>query len=273
MNTKPDTDLDDEDEDAVLDFDRVRADTQELIKLLEFKDLPKLVRPAFLVKMADTVEHIEDFIHDLSYTVRANKAKAVILKRIVAVYTDITEAIVNLELSKDDLPGYLANLTGAFKDAEETFAPTEESLDKFDSSTLFSMARDQAVLNGRLFRDKNKNNKKRKLHRKIRADILLHCSPIIMDGDAAAVGLQFRVVDGYVHLRDQRILMIDSPATSDQYEYARKIAREDQNKRVPVETIYYAEGVAYAWFVEPRVISNLLSNLEINAWCCVRNEQ
>lgn len=272
MNNKADVAThEDDDEKVVLDYDLVKSLATSLLKDLEFKQLVRVVQPSYIAKLSGLTDHIDDYVSDLSYTVRANKEKAIRLRRLQSIVDDLIESVVNLELSSNDFGDIADNLKQSIEALDEIFDQQENQLDKFDASTLFAMAREQESMNRKFFKDKHKSKNKSKLHQKITADILLHCSPVITDSAALRVGLQFRVVDGYVHIRNQRILMMDSTRTDNQYQYARKIALESQNKYVPVEHIYYAEGIAYAWFVKPEVITNLLSGLEVNAWCCVRN--
>lgn len=261
-------------EEDTLDFALIESTAKEFLRILEFKEIVKLSKADTVIKLFDTVNYIKEYVDGLSYVKRANKAKAILLLRIEGIMSSTIASVFNLELSVNDFPGIHANMTEALKEAADVLSSDAIPMSTFDMSKLFAMAKAQSELDAKFLMDKHKSKKKRILHRKFKADIMLHCSPTINDADAASVGLKFRIVEGYLHIRDQKVLMINSAKTNDQYAYARTIARQDGNKIVPMENIYYSEnGVAYAWFVKPEVITKLFSQISINAWCCVRREE
>lgn len=264
---------DEDDEEVVLNLTDVEAVVSQTLDHLEYRRLPKLAAPDFLLSMFNTAQHITEYTDSVSFASKTNKAKAIHLLRVRGILTDIYEGVVNMDLARSDMEDLHANLSEAMNIVRSDYAETPESeLTKFNSSSLFAMATEQAASDRRFFKSERKLRKNASLHKKFMADVLLHVSPTISDADASRVGLKFRVVDGYLHMQNQRILMMDSIQLDDAFRYAQGVAREGKNKYVPMETIYYSKGgVAYAWFVEPRVITDLFAMLELNAWVCVRS--
>lgn len=267
----------DDEEEVELDNILIKETLKKFNSFLKTKEMSKICSDKTLLALNKVVINIDSYVETLSYVQKSNKLKAIALKRISSIVHDTYESIINMEFSRNDIDTLREALKDALKNAQEYLLDDNEDsgsdLLKFDASKLFEMSAQQTKLDAKFFKSSKKDRFKNKLCKKLKADILMHCSPVMQDSDAERFNLHFRVIEGYVHIRNQRILMMDGTKIQDHYEFAKKIAREQNNNFVPHEILSYSikDGISYAWFLKPQVIEEVFSMRDVNAWVCVRS--